>query len=76
MECAKTVEVVVPSPAELTVFSAACLMTVAAIFSIGSSNIIVLATVTPSFVLFTPFTSSSINTFQDQLNRYLRNNRF
>ena len=42
MECAKTVEVVVPSPAELTVFSAACLMTVAAIFSIGSSNIIVL----------------------------------
>ena len=48
---AKTVEVVVPSPASKLVFAAACFIICAPTFSKGSSSSINLATVTPSFVI-------------------------
>jgi len=64
IECANTVDVVVPSPAASTVFSAACFITVAPMFSIGSSNTTVLATLTPSLVDATCPCSFSINTLR------------
>ena len=50
-ECAKTVDVVVPSPASLTVFLAACFISVAPMFSTGCNKTTLSATVTPSFVI-------------------------
>ena len=50
----KTIAVVVPSPAVLAVLSAASFIIWTARFSIGSSNIIARATVTPSFVIVIP----------------------
>ena len=49
-----------PSPASLTVFLAASFNNVAPIFSMGSNNIIELATVTPSLVI-TGFPAASSN---------------
>ena len=49
--CAKTVAVVVPSPATSSVFLATSLTNSAPIFSQGSSNSISLAMETPSFVM-------------------------
>jgi len=51
MLCAKTVAVVVPSPATSFVFVDTSLTSLAPIFSNGSSNSISLAIVTPSFVM-------------------------
>ena len=48
---ASTVEVVVPSPASFTVFWAASLISLAPIFSTGSSSTTEFATVTPSLVI-------------------------
>mmetsp|Transcript_92973 Transcript_92973/g.290944 ORF Transcript_92973/g.290944 Transcript_92973/m.290944 type:complete len:225 (+) Transcript_92973:131-805(+) len=50
MARARTVEVVVPSPAMSLVFEATCLMSEAPMFTILFLNSIALATVTPSFV--------------------------
>ena len=47
---ANTVAVVVPSPASLTVCSAACLISCAPIFLYGFLNLIAFATETPSLV--------------------------
>ena len=61
MALANTVAVVVPSPASDTVLWAACLISVAPMFSNGSCNVMLLATVTPSFVICgAPLLSSSI----------------
>ena len=58
---ANTVAVVVPSPASLTVWRAASFKSVAPMFSTGSKSVIVLATVTPSFVICGfPLESSNI----------------
>ena len=58
---ASTTEVVVPSPASLAVFCEACFKILQPKFSIGSVSIILLATVTPSFVICGfPYSSSII----------------
>ena len=65
-ECAKTVAVVVPSPASFTVFFAASLIKVAPIFSTGCNKTTLSATVTPSFVITgLPRASSYITHFPD-----------
>ena len=51
MALASTVEVVVPSPASVFVWTAACLIICAPAFSNGSSRATKCATVTPSFVM-------------------------
>ena len=57
-DSASTVAVVVPSPASFTVFLAASLINVAPMFSTGSYNTTLSATVTPSLVI-TGFPSAS-----------------
>ena len=49
--CARTVAVVVPSPATSLVFSATCFTSCAPMFSAGSESSISFAIVTPSFVM-------------------------
>lgn len=49
--CARTTDVVVPSPAKSLVFAAACRTSFAPMFSTGSSNSTSLATVTPSLTI-------------------------
>ena len=61
--CARTVAVVVPSPAMSFVFEATCLHIWAPRFSNGSSKSIDLATVTPSFVTVGAPAPVSIITF-------------
>ena len=63
---ARTVAVVVPSPASLTVFLAASFIKVAPMFSTGSNKTTDSATVTPSFVITgLPRASSYITHFPD-----------
>ena len=63
---ARTVAVVVPSPASCTVFLAASLTSVAPMFSTGSNKTTDSATVTPSFVMTgLPLASSYITHFPD-----------
>nr|GMD26122.1 Uncharacterised protein [Ipomoea batatas] len=50
--CARTTDVVVPSPAKSLVLAAACLTSLAPMFSTGSSSSTSLATVTPSLTIF------------------------
>ena len=65
-ECARTVAVVVPSPASLTVFLAASFISVAPKFSTGLINITDSATVTPSLVIIgLPIESSYITHFPE-----------
>ena len=54
-----TIAVVVPSPADIAVFSAASFTILTAKFSTGSSKLIDLATVTPSLVTVIPDKCSS-----------------
>ena len=61
--CARTVAVVVPSPAKSLVLEATSLTICAPIFSNGSFNSISLATVTPSLVTFGPPNDFPIITF-------------
>ena len=68
-ECARTVDVVVPSPASFTVLLAASLIKVAPIFSTGCNKTTLSATVTPSFVITGfPRASSYITHFPDAPN--------
>ena len=65
-DSARTVAVVVPSPASFTVFLAASLIKVAPIFSTGSYKTTDSATVTPSFVITGfPRASSKITHFPE-----------
>ena len=58
---ANTVEVEVPSPASSTVFLAASLSNCTPMFSIGSFNVILLITLTPSLVtLYCPYLPESL----------------
>ena len=63
---ARTVEVVVPSPASFTVFCAASLISVAPMFSTGPNSTTEFATVTPSLVITgLPNASSYMTHFPD-----------
>mmetsp|Transcript_51738 Transcript_51738/g.160291 ORF Transcript_51738/g.160291 Transcript_51738/m.160291 type:complete len:236 (-) Transcript_51738:7-714(-) len=64
MARARTVDVVVPSPATSLVFEATCLMSAAPTFIILFLNSMALATVTPSFVTFGAPKLCSMTTFR------------
>ena len=64
IDCARTVAVVVPSPATSEVFEATSRTSCAPTFSIGSFSSISLATVTPSLVMVGEPNFFSITTFR------------